>query len=142
MAEGYEDSSKLLDAKINEYDSTVRADAGLPVKTEAPKADGDLRNEVLRLLEDERRIKNMRFDEIYQLVESTKNMQSELINQSFDSQKALLKAIVNKEIAERSAADEQLSAAMSRQITLFVQDQGSDFSELQTRVKAQDKRIE
>jgi len=58
--------------------------------------------------EDDRRLRNIRFNEIYNLIEQNKAMQTELITQQFDSQKALMKAIVNKETAERMLADEEL----------------------------------
>ena len=66
MAQGYEDSSKLLEAKIAEYDSSARVEAGVSIqKKDLPPPDENMRAEVIRLLEDERRLKNMRFDEIY-----------------------------------------------------------------------------
>jgi len=67
-----------------------------------------LKEEVMQHFEDDRRLRNIRFNEIYNLIEQNKAMQTELITQQFDSQKALMKAIVNKETAERMLADEEL----------------------------------
>ena len=39
-----------------------------------------LKNELLQLFEDDRRLKNIRFGEVYNLIESNKNLQTELIN--------------------------------------------------------------
>ena len=138
IQEGYDDSAKLLDARIAEYDSGAKAaDAGVRVRSSTPKpVEPNLRAEVIKLLEDERRLKNIRFDEIYQLIENNKQMQGELINQQFESQKALLKAIINKEIAERAAADEDIQASVSRQMTQFLQNQGQDVADLGGRLKA------
>jgi hypothetical protein len=41
----------------------------------------NLKNELLQLFEDDRRLKNIRFSEVYNLLESNKNNQTELINQ-------------------------------------------------------------
>ena len=70
---------------------------------------GSLKDEVLRVLEDERRLKNMRFDEIYELIENNKSMQNELIEQKFNSQRALLSAQLMKENAERVSGDEMIN---------------------------------
>lgn len=64
--------------------------------------------------EDDRRLRNIRFNEIYNLIEQNKAMQTELITQQFDSQKALMKAIVNKETAERMLADEELQNQLTQ----------------------------
>jgi len=40
----------------------------------------NLKNELLQLFEDDRRLKNIRFAEVYNLIEANKNMQTELIN--------------------------------------------------------------
>ena len=66
----------------------------------------ELKDEVIQLFEDDRRLRNIRFNEVYNVIEQNKNMQMELIVQQFESQKALMKAIVNKETAERMLADE------------------------------------
>jgi hypothetical protein len=60
-----------------------------------------LRKEVYEMIENDKRLKNIRFDEIYNLIENNKSMQQELMSLQFDNQKALLKAITNKEQAER-----------------------------------------
>ena len=38
-----------------------------------------MKTEVLQILEDERRLKNLRFDEVFNLIENNKNLQNELI---------------------------------------------------------------
>jgi hypothetical protein len=72
-----------------------------------------LKEEVLQLFEDDRRLRNIRFQEVYNLIEQNKALQDELIGQQFMSQKALMKAIVNKEVAERMLADEELQASVN-----------------------------
>ena len=79
----------------------------------------NVKNELLQLFEDDRRLKNIRFQEVYNLIESNKNLQTELINQQFESQKALVKAIINKEVAERTVADEEIMTSVNRQINKF-----------------------
>ena len=83
-------------------------------KLQAFDPNSSLRNEVLQLLEDDRKLKNMRFHEINKVIETNKSMQSELVAQQFESQKALVKAIINKEAAERTAADEEIQATINR----------------------------
>jgi len=73
-----------------------------------------LKEEVMQHFEDDRRLRNIRFNEIYNLIEQNKAMQTELITQQFDSQKALMKAIVNKETAERMLADEELQNQLTQ----------------------------
>lgn len=72
-----------------------------------------MKEEVLQLFEDDRRLRNIRFQEVYNLIEQNKALQDELIGQQFMSQKALMKAIVNKEVAERMLADEELQASVN-----------------------------
>ena len=66
------------------------------------------------MIENDKRLKNIRFDEIYNLIESNKSMQNELMNLQFDNQKALLRAITNKEQAERQTADDELTSYINR----------------------------
>ena len=73
-----------------------------------------LRKEVYEMIENDKRLKNIRFDEIYNLIESNKSMQNELMNLQFDNQKALLRAITNKEQAERQTADDELTSYINR----------------------------
>ena len=83
----------------------------------------NVKNELLQLFEDDRRLKNIRFQEVYNLIESNRNLQTELINQQFESQKALVKAIINKEVAERTVADEEIMTSVNRQINKFTASQ-------------------
>ena len=57
-------------------------------------------------------------------------MQTELINQQFESQKALVKAIINKEVAERTVADEELMTAFNQKINKIKNDQANTSSDL------------
>lgn len=66
------------------------------------------------MIENDKRLKNIRFDEIYNLIESNKSMHNELMNLQFDNQKALLRAITNKEQAERQTADDELTSYINR----------------------------
>lgn len=79
----------------------------------------ELRDEVIQLLEDDRRLRNIRFNEIYNLIEQNKDVQQELIVQQFESQKALMKAIVNREAAERMLADEDLLINVNSQLKSY-----------------------
>lgn len=145
MEDNYEDFSKLLDAKLQESEGKVAALKGPKQGANDVKnveAGGSLKSEVLQLLEDDRRLKNMRFDEVYRLIETNKNMQTELITQQFDSQKALVKAIINKEIAERTAGDEELQANLTRQINKLVQKSSTGSDALQHKLEELDTRMQ
>lgn len=107
--------TKIIDAKVKEQELRTKQDVGEIEQTLAKKAapvkeissaalensSTNLKEEVLQLFEDDRRLRNIRFQEVYNLIEQNKAMQDELIGQQFQSQKALMKAIVNKEVAER-----------------------------------------
>ena len=79
----------------------------------------ELKDEVIQLFEDDRRLRNIRFNEVYNVIEQNKSMQMELIVQQFESQKALMKAIVNKEAAERMLADEELMLNVNAQLKKY-----------------------
>lgn len=44
-----------------------------------------MKAEVLQLLEDEKRMKNLKFNDVFNLIENNKNLQNELITQQFES---------------------------------------------------------
>lgn len=44
-----------------------------------------LRKEVYEMIENDKRLKNIRFDEIYNLIESNKSIHNELMNLQFDN---------------------------------------------------------
>lgn len=67
-----------------------------------------LKADLLALFEDDRKLKNIRFQEVFQLVDSTKQMLHEHISQQFESLKALTRAYVNKEVAERAQSDSSI----------------------------------
>ena len=129
--ENYEDFTRLVNAKSIEVENKTKTMIAemkkqdeesaknneltkLTVKESVDVAAIKLKNELLQLFEDDRRLKNIRFTEVYNLMESNKSLQTELINQQFESQKALVKAIINKEVAERSVADEEILTTMNR----------------------------
>jgi hypothetical protein len=129
--ENYDDFGRLVNAKAIEVENKTKTmlaelkrqdeDAAknneltkMIVKESVDVMAINLKNELLQLFEDDRRLKNIRFSEVYNLLESNKNLQTELINQQFESQKALVKAIINKEVAERSVADEEILTTMNR----------------------------
>ena len=129
--ENYEDFTRLVNAKSIEVENKTKTMIAemkkqdeesaknneltkLTVKESVDVAAIKLKNELLLLFEDDRRLKNIRFTEVYNLMESNKSLQTELINQQFESQKALVKAIINKEVAERSVADEEILTTMNR----------------------------
>ena len=67
-----------------------------------------LKSDLLQLVEDDRKMKNIRFHEVFNLMESNKNLINEHIAQQFESQKALMKAHINKEVAERTVGDNSI----------------------------------
>ena len=77
------------------------------------------------MIENDKRVKNIRFEEIYNLIENNKSMQQELMSLQFDNQKALLKAITNKEQAERQTADEDMISYIDRQLSKIINMQTS-----------------
>lgn len=79
----------------------------------------ELKEEVVQLFEDDRRLRNIRFNEVYSTMEQNKQMQTELIMQQFESQKALMKAWINKEAAERMLADEDLLVSVNKNLKSY-----------------------
>lgn len=79
----------------------------------------ELKNEMIQLFEDDRRLRNVRFNEVYSVMEQNKQMHTDLILQQFDSQKALMKAWVNKEAAERMLADEDLLIGVNKNLKKY-----------------------
>ena len=102
----------------------------------------NLKNELLQLFEDDRRLKNIRFSEVYNLLESNKNNQTELINQQFESQKALVKAIINKEVAERTVADEELLTIFNQKLSKMKNDHANTSSDLIQRQQELESKID
>ena len=102
----------------------------------------NLKNELLQLFEDDRRLKNIRFSEVYNLLESNKNNQTELINQQFESQKALVKAIINKEEALRTVADEELMTAFNQKLKKLRNDQDNTTTDLVQRQQDLEGKID
>lgn len=147
IEENYEDFSKLLEARIQESEGKVVAlraakQEAAAEKLQAFDPNSSLRNEVLQLLEDDRKLKNMRFHEINKLIETNKSMQSELVAQQFESQKALVKAIISKEMAERQAADEELQAQLTRQIANYTNKLNSNADVLQQKIDDLESRTQ
>lgn len=141
--EHYEEVTRLIDAKLVESEGK-HAGGGLKHGAKGSQnleGGGTLKSEILQILEDDRRLKNMRFDEVYGLIETNKHMQTELINQQFESQKALVKAIINKEVAERTAADEDIQANLNRQMANFAQKSATTFDAMQHRQEELDAKI-
>jgi len=75
-----------------------------------------LKSELFNMFEEDRKLKNIRFNEVFNLIETTKNLINEHIKQQFESQKALLKAFINKEIAERMVGDESIMGQINRRL--------------------------
>lgn len=69
-----------------------------------------LKADLLSLFEDDRKMKNIRFQEVFHLIDSNKSLLNEHISQQFESLKALTRAFVNKEIAERTSGDNSILA--------------------------------
>jgi hypothetical protein len=75
-----------------------------------------LKTDLLSLFEDDRKLKNIRFQEVFHLMESNKNLINEHIAQQFESQKALMKAFVNKEVAERTVGDNSILSQLNKRL--------------------------
>ena len=81
----------------------------------------------------------MRFDEIYELIETNKSMQNELIEQKFNSQKALLTAQLMKEHAERVSGDEMMGIKVNKH-EAFIKESQELLYQIQNTVKDQDMK--
>ena len=114
----------------------------LTIKEQVDNMGISLKNELLQLFEDDRRLKNIRFREVYNLIESNKNLQTELINQQFESQKALVKAIINKEVAERTVGDEEIMTSVNRQINKINNSLQNNLNTMQERNQALERKID
>ena len=75
-----------------------------------------LKADLLQLFEDDRKMKNIRFQEVFHLIDSNKQLLNEHIAQQFESLKALTKAFVNKEVAERSNSDSSILDQVNRRL--------------------------
>jgi hypothetical protein len=159
IEDNYDDFTRLLNAKQVEIENNLKTKiAAMGPKPEEKTGKDDLtqltlkeavnsmgiklKNELLQLFEDDRRLKNIRFTEVYNLLESNKNMQTELINQQFESQKALVKAIINKEVAERTVADEELMTAFNQKLSKMRNDQTNTSSDLVHRQQDLEGKID
>jgi len=96
LEENYEDFTRLLSAKSQELENKIKTELAsmsgargdnddealrkLTIKESVENMGINLKNELLQLFEDDRRLKNIRFQEVYNLIESNKNLQTELIN--------------------------------------------------------------
>jgi len=96
LEENYEDFTRLLSAKSQEQENKMKTELAslsgargdnddealrkLTIKESVENMGINLKNELLQLFEDDRRLKNIRFQEVYNLIESNKNLQTELIN--------------------------------------------------------------
>lgn len=75
-----------------------------------------LKADLLGLFEDDRKLKNIRFQEVFHLIDSNKQLLNEHIAQQFESLKALTKAFVNKEVAERASSDSSILDQVNRRL--------------------------
>lgn len=78
-----------------------------------------LKADLLQLFEDDRKMKNIRFQEVFHLIDSNKNLLNEHIAQQFESLKALTRAFVNKEVAERASGDTTILAQVNKRLDGF-----------------------
>lgn len=105
-----------------------------------------LKTDLLSLFEDDRKLKNIRFQEVFHLLESTKNLLNEHIAQQFESQKALIKAFVNKEIAERTSGDNSILEKFNKRLegldSLFDSKLKDEVKIMTDRLKEQTEQIE
>ncbi len=75
-----------------------------------------LKSDLLSLFEDDRKLKNIRFQEVFHLMESNKNLINEHIAQQFESHKALTRALINKEAAERVTGDDYIIGELNKRL--------------------------
>ena len=75
-----------------------------------------VKTDLLNLFEDDRKMKNIRFQEVFHLIDSNKQLLNEHIAQQFESLKALTKAFVKKEVAERSNSDSSILDQVNRRL--------------------------
>ena len=80
-----------------------------------------IKADLLALFEDDRKLKNLRFQEVFHLIDSNKQLLNEHISQQFESLKALTRAFVNKEIAERMSGDNIVMAEVNKRLDGFDQ---------------------
>ena len=78
-----------------------------------------LKSDLLSLFEDDRKLKNIRFQEVFHLIDSNKQLLNEYIGQQFEQLKALSRAFVNKEVAERASGDSSVLAQVSKRLDGF-----------------------
>ena len=158
LEDNYDDFNRLLNAKSVEIENQTKTLlASMGPKEGGEKSDNlthmtmkesvnsmgiNLKNELLQLFEDDRRLKNIRFTEVYNLLESNKNNQTELINQQFESQKALVKAIINKEVAERTVADEELLTIFNQKLNKMKNDHANTSSDIVQRQQELEGKID
>lgn len=105
-----------------------------------------LKTDLLSLFEDDRKLKNIRFQEVFHLLESTKNLLNEHIAQQFESQKALIKAFVNKEVAERTSGDNSILEKFNKRLegldALFGSKLKDEVAIMTEKLKEQSEKIE
>lgn len=75
-----------------------------------------LKSELLSMFEEDKHMKNVRFQEVFNLMESNKNLVNEHIGQQFEKLKALMKAYTNQEIAERIEGDNAIMALINKRL--------------------------
>ena len=78
-----------------------------------------LKADLLSLFEDDRKMKNIRFSEVFHLIDSNKQLLNEHIAQQFESLKALTRAFVNKEVAERASGDNSILSQVNKRLDGF-----------------------
>jgi hypothetical protein len=78
-----------------------------------------LKADLLSLFEDDRKMKNIRFQEVFHLIDSNKSLLNEHISQQFESLKALTRAFVNKEVAERTSGDNSILSQVNKRLDGF-----------------------
>ncbi|CDW87201.1 UNKNOWN [Stylonychia lemnae] len=137
LQDNYTDFNRLLAAKVLETENKMRqllanhkpSKSDVPIKDSVTGALSELtlkeavdnmgmgiKTDLLSLFEDDRKLKNIRFQEVFHLMESNKNLINEHIAQQFESQKALTKAFVNKEVAERTVGDNSILSQLNRRL--------------------------
>ena len=130
--ENYKEYSKILNAKMIEMENKMKQVSVPLVQTTAAKQESivkeldmkeqfdnlsvTLRADLLSLLDEDKKLKNIRFEELFHLMESNKGLINEHIQQQFESMRALMKAFVAKEVAERVSGERSLVDMVNKRL--------------------------
>lgn len=107
-------------AKFQEQQSELLKNAGSMsedlMKSMIESKGAEIEERTNKLIEEDRRMKNVRFQEVFTLIDSTKDLLDEHIGQQFEALRALMRAHVNKEVAERTQGDSSILGQINKRL--------------------------